>query len=35
MTRQEQVECMTLGVDPRCSPESLLRLAGLLQQAGL
>ena len=35
MTRQEQVECLTLGLDPRCSQEALLRLARLLQQVGL
>jgi hypothetical protein len=26
---------LTLGVDPRCSPEALLQLARLLQQSGL
>lgn len=35
MTRQEQVERLTLGRDPRCSPEALLQLTRLLQQAGL
>ena len=35
MTEQDLVESLTLGVDPRCSRQALLRLAKLLEQAGL
>lgn len=35
MVDQECVQGLTLGVDPRCSREALLQLAGLLQQTGL
>jgi hypothetical protein len=35
MTQLQHVERLTLGVDPHCSPQALLRLAELLNQAGL
>ena len=35
MTDADRVEAMTLGVDPACSCQALLRLAKLLELSGL